>query len=79
MKNWFNGDYRRKCVILEIYDALQTDTRNGHTYKTPLNATHPPAHRSIRSSNGTQTTIAQPSGPRTSTNPKPTNPWSAIP
>jgi hypothetical protein len=33
----YSGDYRTKRVILEIYDAIQTATRTGQPYQTPLN------------------------------------------
>jgi hypothetical protein len=33
----YNGDYRTKRVILEIYDAMQTAIRTGQPYQTPLN------------------------------------------
>ena len=47
----FNGEYRTKRVILEIYDAMQEATRTGHPYQTRLDP--PPtdtrvAHRSKR-------------------------------
>ena len=37
----YNGDYRTKRVILEIYDAMQASIRTGHAYQTRLNP--PPA------------------------------------
>jgi hypothetical protein len=37
----YNGDYRTKRVILEIYDAMQESIRNGHHYQTRLEP--PPA------------------------------------
>jgi hypothetical protein len=33
----YNGDYRTKRVILEIYDAMQEAIRTGIPYQTPLN------------------------------------------
>ena len=37
----FNGDYRTKRVILEIYDALAESMKSGHPYQTRLDP--PPA------------------------------------
>jgi len=37
----FNGDYRTKRVILEIYDAMADPIRTGHPYQTRLDP--PPA------------------------------------
>jgi hypothetical protein len=37
----YNGDYRTKRVILEIYDALQDSIRTGQPYQTRLDP--PPA------------------------------------
>lgn len=42
----FNGDYRTKRVILEIYDALAESTRTGTPYQTRLDP--PPADPSCR-------------------------------
>ena len=33
----YDGDYRTKCVILEIYDAMQDSIRTGQPYQTRLN------------------------------------------
>jgi hypothetical protein len=41
----YNGDYRTKRVILEIYDAMQEAIRTGVPYQTPLDPPPgPPAH-----------------------------------
>jgi hypothetical protein len=32
----YDGDYRTKRVILEIYDAMQQAIRTGEPYQTPL-------------------------------------------
>ena len=37
----YDGDYRTKRVILEIYDAIQVSVRTGQPYQTPLDP--PPA------------------------------------
>jgi hypothetical protein len=37
----YNGDYRTKRVILEIYDAMQESIRTGKPYQTRLDP--PPA------------------------------------
>jgi hypothetical protein len=39
----YNGDYRTKRVILEIYDAMQEAIRIGQSYQTRLDP--PPADR----------------------------------
>ncbi|MBL8818722.1 MAG: hypothetical protein JNL58_22025 [Planctomyces sp.] len=36
----YNGDYRTKRIILEIYDAMQTAIRTGNSYQTRLDP-HP--------------------------------------
>ncbi len=41
----YNGDYRTKRVILEIYDAMATAIRTGQPYLTRLNP--PPADRAL--------------------------------
>jgi hypothetical protein len=33
----FDGDYRTKRVILEVYDAMQESIHTGQSYQTPLN------------------------------------------
>jgi hypothetical protein len=51
----FNGDYRTKRVILEIYDALSESMKTGNAYQTRLNpppadprCCHPPKTNSLK-------------------------------